>query len=274
MNAYVWIVLGSVVAGILLAALYRLLAAEPLANSQAPDSRWSQGIALGIVVAIVLGIVLSGGRWVYVWWNTPTTPAAAPQTVMVLVPADTPTPIVIVVTATAERPTATPIVVLATATAPAAPPAANPPANPPNPVPAASAPAASLKYDETGGVTLTTGQTRLVADYLREAMAASGTQAAMEKAIASIQIEAANAKATTAQGKTLKLDQRVAWLVWCSDSTNADFPTDTSDVFDKIRQGPGKVWIQVPFATGVPLRSKDTFSGCNAPSGFWAVRVH
>jgi hypothetical protein len=132
----------------------------------------------------------------------------------------------------------------------------------------------SLNYDETNSDPLTVGQNRLVAEYLREAMGAGGTQAAMESAIMAIQIEAANAQASVFEGATLILDQHHAWLVWCSDASGADFPTDTSDVFDTLRQGHGMVWIQVPFAPEVPLRSKDTFSGCNSPTGFWAVAVH
>lgn len=131
----------------------------------------------------------------------------------------------------------------------------------------------ALKYDETGGTGLTSGQTRLAALYLRDAMGAGSTQSAMEAAIASIQREAAASHATTFQGATLTLDQHQAWLVGCSDASRVDFPADTSIVFDKMPKGPAQVYIQVPFAQGVPIRTKDTFSGCNAPAGFWAVAV-
>lgn len=144
------------------------------------------------------------------------------------------------------------------------------------PVPTPVAPPAevgSLNYDETNGDPLTPGQTRLIALYLRDAEAVGTTQAAMEQAVSLIQQEAAAVNATVQQAASLTLDQRVAWFVWCSNASAADFPADVSDVFDKLPQGPGRVWIQVPFAEGVPLRSKDTFSGCTG-GDFWAVRVH
>lgn len=131
----------------------------------------------------------------------------------------------------------------------------------------------SLNYDESNADPLTSGQTRLIALYLRDAEAAGTTQAAMEAAIVAIQQEAAASNATVMQGSTLTLPQRVAWLVWCSNAQSVDYPADISDVFDLLPQGPGRVWIQVPFAEGVPLRSKDTFSGCTG-GDFWAVRVH
>ena len=129
-----------------------------------------------------------------------------------------------------------------------------------------------LNYDETDGDLLIPGQSRLIALYLREAEGQGTTQAAMEEAVRLIQHEAASANATTMQGLTLTLPQRQAWLVWCSDASKVDYPTDISDVFDMLPQGPGRIWIQVPFAEGVPLRSDDTFLGCTGE--FWAVAVN
>lgn len=137
----------------------------------------------------------------------------------------------------------------------------------------AAVPAGSLKYDETGGVNLAPGQKQLIATYLR--LPAPISQAALEAPVAKIQAEAATAKATVFEGTTLTLDQRVAWLVWCSDATQVDPPADVSLVHEVSLLDPktlGRVWIQVPFAQGVPLRSDDTWTGCNGQ--FWAVAVH
>lgn len=150
------------------------------------------------------------------------------------------------------------------------PPASSAPAAPAGP---AASTYASLKYDETNGTALITGQSKLIALYIRDAMGQNGTQQAMEAAISNIQVEAQNTKATVFESSSLQLDQRQAWLVWCSNADTADFPTDTSDVMDKLRHGPGRIWIQVPFAQGVPLRSKDSFSDCTGGK-FWAVAVH
>ncbi|MBI3577390.1 hypothetical protein HY086_05120 [Candidatus Gottesmanbacteria bacterium] len=129
----------------------------------------------------------------------------------------------------------------------------------------------SLKYDETGGIKLTPGQQKLVSQYLRDAMAKGTTQPAMESAVRSIQAEATSAKATVYTGNTLALNQLQAWMLWCPNAKEVDTPTDVSDVFNKLEAGPGKIWIQVPFAEGVPLRTKNTWKGC--PEGFWAVAV-
>lgn len=156
----------------------------------------------------------------------------------------------------ASQPTNAP----ASATAPA-----NTPAAPANTT-------VSLKYDETGGTELTPGQTTLIATYLR--MTAPIAQSNLEQAVGQIQQEAANAKAEVHEGTTLKLDQRVAWFVWCPNSTEVNPPADVSDILDKLlaNETLGKVWIQVPFAEGVPLRNDDTWQGC--PGKFWAVALH
>ena len=88
----------------------------------------------------------------------------------------------------------------------------------------------SLKYDETGGTALVPGQKQLIALYLR--LPAPISQAALEAAVAKIQQEAVAANATTFEGLTLKLDQKVAWLVWCSDATKVDPPADVSLVHE------------------------------------------
>lgn len=132
----------------------------------------------------------------------------------------------------------------------------------------------SLNYDESNSDPLTPGQSQLIALYLR--IAAPITQAELENAISQIQQEAATTKAATFQGSTLTLDQRQAWAVWCSNATNVDPPADVSLVHEITLLHPntlGRVWIQVPFAAGVPLRSDNTWRGCNSSSGFWAVAV-
>jgi hypothetical protein len=114
---------------------------------------------------------------------------------------------------------------------------------------------------------------QLIARYLR--IAAPISQASLEAAISQIQQEAVAAHATTFQGQILTLDQHQAWLVWCSDGTQVDPPSDVSLVHEVTLLASntlGRVWIQVPFAMGVPLRTDDTWKGCN-PS-FWAVAVH
>jgi hypothetical protein len=129
-----------------------------------------------------------------------------------------------------------------------------------------------LKYDETGGVLLPTGQTKLVADYLR--IPGQVSQVQIEAAVAAIQAEAVAVGATTVVTTgTLVLDQHYAWLVWCPDATAVDPPADVSHVMDPSLLDTttlGRVYIQVPFAAGVPLRTDDTWSGCTA---FWAVAV-
>ena len=130
----------------------------------------------------------------------------------------------------------------------------------------------SLKYDETDGENVATGQTRLIAFYLRDAQAAGATQEAMEQAAAAIQQEADTVEASVFEGNTLQLDEHWAWLVWCSNADGVNPPADVSDVFDMLPQGPARFWIQVPFAEGVPLRSDNTWTGC--ADGFWAVTVH
>jgi hypothetical protein len=138
-----------------------------------------------------------------------------------------------------------------------------------------SAPHVSLKYDETKNGLLTNGQTQLIARYLR--IDAPISQASLEAAISKIQQEAAATQATTFEGPNLRLDQRQAWLVWCSDATRVNPPADISLIHEVTLLDPntrGRVWIQVPFASGVPLRSDDTWEGCNSPTGFWAVAVH
>lgn len=151
-------------------------------------------------------------------------------------------------------------------------------------VPAATAPApeapttgpgaiVSLNYDETNGDPLTAGQTKLVALYLRDAMGASGTQTAMETAIAAIQREAATASATVKQGSSLTLPRSNAWLVWHSNADQVGkVPTDVSDVLGSLRTGKGKIWIVVPFAAGVPWPTANTFEANDGQ--FWAVAVH
>lgn len=130
-----------------------------------------------------------------------------------------------------------------------------------------------LKYDETGGTNLTSGQSKLIALYLR--LKAPISQGALEGAVAKIQQEAATTKAATFEGTTLTLDQRQAWLVWCSNASQVDPPADVSLVHEVTLLDPktvGRTWIQVPFANGVPLRSDDTWTGCSEK--FWAVAVH
>ncbi len=129
----------------------------------------------------------------------------------------------------------------------------------------------SLNYDESNGDALTPGQENIVAKYLRDAEAAGVTQAAMETAIGFIQQEAARVGATVFEGKELTLDQHQAWLVWCSDATGANVPTDASVIFDQLPQGPGNAWIQIIFDQRVPVRGDNTFKGCNGT--FWAVAV-
>ena len=130
--------------------------------------------------------------------------------------------------------------------------------------------AGSLKYDETGGTALVPGQKQLIALYLR--LPAPISQAALEAAVAKIQQEAVAANATTFEGLTLKLDQKVAWLVWCSDATKVDPPADVSLVHEitlLAKATVGRVWIQVPFAEGVPLRSEYLTDVCK----IWATRL-
>lgn len=223
------------------------------------------GFALGVMVVFFLvGLVGGSYRFFVPKAVTPAATIAPCETCPTAVP---PTPTAVAPTTTTVPPTPVP----ATPTQPAVQqPAA--PAPEPTAVPPTTIQFTSLNYDETNLDRLTTGQRQLVALYFREAMKAGSTQAAIEAAIKEIQQDAAAAKATTFEGATLKLDQHWAWLVWCSDASGVDYPTDTSDVFDKLAQGPGRVWIQVPFASGVPLRTKDSFSGCNGK--FWAVAIH
>ena len=146
----------------------------------------------------------------------------------------------------------------------------------PGPVASPAAPTGSmvsLNYDETNSDPLTQGQKALVAAYLR--LPAPISQATLEAAVAKIQQEAAAAKASVLECQTLTLDQKVAWLVWCSDATRVDPPADVSLVHEVSLLDPktvGRTWIQVPFAAGVPLRSDASWAGC--PAKFWAVRVH
>lgn len=140
-------------------------------------------------------------------------------------------------------------------------------------VPAAQTTYVSLNYDETNGDPLTPGQSQLIAIYLRVAMGSNGTQTAMEAAISFIQNEAQVVHATVKEGDTLTLPRDHAWLVWCSNATQVNAPTDVSDVFGQLRTGAGKVWIVVPFAAGVPWPSANTFSGCTG-ARFWSVAIH
>lgn len=136
----------------------------------------------------------------------------------------------------------------------------------------ASVMSASLNYDESNNDPLSVGQNQLIALYLR--LPAPIMQSDLENAISQIQQEAAAVNATVFEGSTLTLDQSVAWLVWCSDATFVDPPADVSLVHEITLLDSttvGRVWVQVPFAEGVPLRSDDTWVGCNA---FWAVLVH
>ncbi len=184
--------------------------------------------------------------------NTPTnTPTAAPT------PTQAPTSTPVPPTATRVPPTSAPTATITTTIA----------ISP-------STGIVSLKYDETNGTALTPGQSRLIALYLREA-GAGPSQAEMEKAVAAIQLEAKNAGATVFQGSTLKLDQHHAWLVWTPNALNSEQPNDVSKVYSSlplvaIPPTLGRVYIQVPFAEGVPLRTKDTWSGAE----YWAVAVH
>lgn len=133
----------------------------------------------------------------------------------------------------------------------------------------------SLNYDETNADALVPGQKQLIALYLRIPAPISQTQ--LEYAVSQIQTEAVAANAVTFQNSTLTLDQHQAWLVWCSDATQVDPPADVSLVHEitlLATNTVGRVWIQVPFAQGVPLRTDDTWKGCNSPTGFWSVAVH
>jgi len=139
----------------------------------------------------------------------------------------------------------------------------------------------SLNYDETNGDPLIPGQTRLIASYLRfdtvTKKPVTITQKMLEGAITAIQSEASATDATTFEGSILKLNQRHAWLVWCSDARKVDPPSDVSVVHEEKLLAPetyGRVWIQIPFEDGVPPRVDDTWQGCNSEKGFWAVAVH
>jgi len=162
-----------------------------------------------------------------------------------------------------------------TASQPAAAPVIEPMASHPTaPAGQQSVPYVSLNYDETNGDPLTTGQMQLIARYLRIAPPIS--QASLEAAISQIQQEAVATHATTLEGPILKLNQRHAWLVWCSDARKVDPPSDVSVVHEETLLAPethGRVWIQIPFADGVPPRVDDTWKGCTE-TGFWAVAVH
>lgn len=152
------------------------------------------------------------------------------------------------------------------------PPAQGVPITPPA-APSGSTANASLNYDESNADALTPGQSQLIALYLR--IPAPITQSQLETAVSQIQQEAAAANATTFQGTTLTLNQNQAWLVWCSDATQVDPPADVSLVHEiTLLAGDtrGRLYIQVPFAQGVPLRTDDTWTGCNGT--FWAVAVH
>lgn len=152
--------------------------------------------------------------------------------------------------------------------APAAPAATSAPAT----TAPAAVPTGSLKFDETGGMVLAPGQTKLIALYYR--LPAPITQAALENAVKQTQLEAKNAKAEVHQGKTLKLDQRKAWGVWCSNATKVDPPSDVSLVHELSLLAAttvGRFWVQVPFAEGVPLRNDDTWTDCQGE--FWATRL-
>ena len=111
-----------------------------------------------------------------------------------------------------------------------------------------------------------------VAEYLR--LESPISQQTLESAVAAIQQEAANVQAETYEGATLTLNQNQAWFVWCSNGTEVDPPADVSIIHEQslLADGTvGQVWIQIPFADGVPLRSDDTWQGCES---FWAVKVH
>lgn len=145
--------------------------------------------------------------------------------------------------------------------------------DPPQDFPSEALPAtSSLNYDETNSDPLPAGQSRLVAEYLR--LESPISQQTLESAVAAIQQEAANVQAETYEGATLTLNQNQAWFVWCSNGTEVDPPADVSIIHEQslLADGTvGQVWIQIPFADGVPLRSDDTWQGCES---FWAVKVH
>lgn len=153
--------------------------------------------------------------------------------------------------------------------APAAP--APAPAAPEAPAPAPVNTRASLNYDESNGDPLTSGQTALIATYLR--ISAPITQQQLESAVGKIQQEGAGAKAEVHEGQTLTLDDRWAWFVWCSNAANVHVPTDVSDTLAKLYDAStmGHVWVQNNLDPKVPARSDNTWSGCD---NFWAVAVH
>ncbi len=141
------------------------------------------------------------------------------------------------------------------------------------PVAGAVAPSLGLNFDETGGDALSLGQSQIAAAYLR--IDAPISQGALEAAAASIQREAAAAGVPQFSSATLVLDQNVAWLVYCQNATVVDPPADVSLVHEVSLLAPGttaRFWIQVPFAEGVPLRSDDTWVGCD--TNFLAVSVY
>lgn len=214
------------------------------APADARHPAWHYALAVLAALLLVVGLLWLGSR-VHLFGTPAPTPV---PTVVVEKLADAP-----VAAAPALAPTAN--TELTTAAVPTAAPAAN----------------NVLKYDETNGISLPKGQTKLIALYLRDAMAAEGTQSAMEKAVSLIQKEAASVGAETGHGKTFTPDRSHAWLVWHSNANQVtQIPTDVSDVMGSHRKGAGKVWIVVPFADGVPRPVKNTFS-CTEGEFYWAA---
>ena len=96
----------------------------------------------------------------------------------------------------------------------------------------------SLKYDETGGIQFASGQTQLVAIYLRKVQAGSS----LENAIQSIKQQAVNAHATVQERNGINIQSLQAYLVWCP-ALDCVYPTHTAFPLKGFRQDYQKVAV-------------------------------
>jgi hypothetical protein len=116
----------------------------------------------------------------------------------------------------------------------------------------------SLKYDETDGIQFAQGQTQFVAVYLRKVQGGDS----LEEAIKSIKQQAANARATIQEGKSISIQLRQAYLVWCP-TADCVYPTNTAFPLEGFRQDYLKV--------AVIEVGENRMVQC--PSNCWAVSV-
>jgi hypothetical protein len=143
----------------------------------------------------------------------------------------------------------------------------------------------ALQYDEEGGEELPEGQTRLVAEVIRDLQAqlllsepVSDAEAdeILAEGIVEIQLMAAAVGATTYEGAvvTLPWEEHATWLGWCSNITG-DFqsPPDTYMPLGYGHSGHGSIFVWgTPLYDAAPNPILMSFSGCLG-GNVWVVAI-